>query len=124
MVQRRTILQVADNTGAKELMVIHLYGGSKKKTSGIGEVVLCTVKKALPHTQFKKGDKVKAVIVRLRKETRRKDGTYIRFSDNAAVIIDNEKNKNILGTRIFGPVAREVKEKGFAKIASLASYVV
>jgi large subunit ribosomal protein L14 len=124
MVQRRTILQVADNTGAKELMVIHLYGGSKKKTSGIGEVVLCTVKKALPHTQFKKGDKVKAVIVRLRKETRRKDGTYIRFSDNAAVIIDNEKNKNILGTRIFGPVAREVKEKGFSKIASLASYVV
>jgi large subunit ribosomal protein L14 len=124
MVQRRTILQVADNTGAKELMVIHLYGGFKKKTSGIGEVVLCTVKKALPHTQFKKGDKVKAVIVRLRKETRRKDGTYIRFSDNAAVIIDNEKNKNILGTRIFGPVAREVKEKGFGKIASLASYVV
>jgi large subunit ribosomal protein L14 len=124
MVQRRTILQVADNTGAKELMVIHLYGGSKKKTSGIGEVVLCAVKKVLPHTQFKKGDKVKAVIVRLRKETRRKDGTYIRFSDNAAVIIDNEKNKNILGTRIFGPVAREVKEKGFSKIASLASYVV
>lgn len=124
MVQLRTILHVADNTGAKELMVIHVYGGSKRTFGYLGDIVGCVTKKVLPNTQFKKGDKVKVVLVRTRKESRRRDGSYVRFSENAGVIIDNEKSKNPLGTRIFGPVAREVKEKGFAKIASLAQNVV
>lgn len=124
MIQLRTILNVADNTGVKELMVIHVYGGSKHTYGYVGDVIGCVVKKVLPNTQFKKGDKVKTVLVRSRKEHKRPDGSYIRFSENAAVIIENEKTKNPLGTRIFGPVMREVKEKGFTKIASLAKNVL
>lgn len=124
MVQHRSKLVVADNSGAKDLMVIHIYGGSKRRIGYIGQVLGCVVKKALPNTQFKKGDKVKVVLVRSRKEFRRNDGTYIRFSENAGVILENMESKNPLGTRIFGPIAREIKEEGFAKIASLANHVV
>lgn len=124
MVQHRTMLVVADNSGAKQLMVIHIYGGSKRKFGYMGEILGCVVKKALPNTQFKKGDKVKAVLVRSKKEVKRHDGTYIRFSENAGVIIENAETKTPLGTRIFGPIAREIKEEGFAKIASLANHVV
>ncbi len=124
MVQHRSKLVVADNSGAKDLMVIHIYGGSKRKVGYIGQIFGCVVKKALPNTQFKKGDRVKVVLVRSRKEFRRHDGTYIRFSENAGVILENMESKNPLGTRIFGPIAREIKEEGFAKIASLANHVV
>jgi len=124
MVQHRTMLDVADNTGAKQLMVIQIYGGSKRRKGALGSLLGCVVKKALPNTQFKKGDKVKAVLVRTRKEFKRSDGTYIRFSENAGVIIENEKSKNPIGTRIFGPIAREIKDYGYAKIASLANHVV
>ncbi|OIP58003.1 MAG: 50S ribosomal protein L14 [Candidatus Levybacteria bacterium CG_4_10_14_0_2_um_filter_36_16] len=124
MVQHRSMLQVGDNTGAKQLMVIQIYGGSQRRIGYIGDVLGCVVKKALPNTQFKKGDKVKAVLVRSRKEFRRRDGTYIRFSENAGVIIADDKERNPVGTRIFGPIAREIKEKGFVKIASLANNVV
>ncbi len=124
MVQHRTMLEVADNTGAKILMVIQIYGGSKRRKGALGSLLGCVVKKALPNTQFKKGDKVKAVLVRTRKEFKRADGTYIRFSENAGVIIENEKSKNPIGTRIFGPIAREIKDLGYAKIASLANHVV
>src|SRR3989344_4417637 len=120
MVQHRSMLVVGDNTGAKQLMVIQIYGGSKRRIGYLGDVLGCVVKKALPNTQFKKGDKVRVVLVRTHKEVRRKDGTYIRFSDNAGVIITSDKDNNPVGTRIFGPIAREIKEKGFAKIASLA----
>lgn len=115
---------VADNSGAKDLMVIHIYGGSTRRKGELGSILGCIVKKALPNTQFKKGDKVKAVLVRSKKEVKRRDGTYIRFSENAGVIIENVETKNPLGTRIFGPIAREIKEIGFAKIASLANHVV
>lgn len=124
MVQHRTKLTVADNTGIKDLMVIHIYGGSRRRKGELGSILGCVAKKVLPNTQYKKGDKVKVVLVRTRKEFGRSDGTYIRFSDNAGVIIENEKTKNPIGTRIFGPIAREVKERGFAKIASLASHVI
>lgn len=124
MIQHRTILNVADNTGVKELMVIQIYGGSRRKKGGLGDFIGCVVKKVLPNTQFKKGDKVKAILVRAKKEFRRHDGTYIRFSENAAVIIEDEKSKNPIGTRIFGPIAREIKEKGYAKVISLANHVV
>ena len=123
MVQHRTMLVVADNSGAKQLQVIHIYGGSKRSFGYLGETLKCIVKKTLPHGQFKKGDMVKVVLVRAKKEHRRVDGTYIRFSENAGVVID-EKTKEPMGTRIFGPVAREVKDAGFAKIASLAKNVV
>ena|SRR6185369_7834547 len=123
MVQHRTMLVVADNSGAKQLQVIHIYGGSKRSFGYLGETLKCIVKKALPHGQFKKGDMVKVVLVRAKKEHKRLDGTYIRFSENAGVVID-EKTKDPMGTRIFGPVAREVKDAGFAKIASLAKNVV
>lgn len=123
MVQHRTMLASADNSGAKQLQVIHIYGGSSRRYGFIGEVLGCVVKKALPHSQFKKGDKVKVVLVRSKKEVKRKDGMYIRFSENAGVVID-EKTKDPMGTRIFGPVAREVKDAGFNKIASLAKNVV
>lgn len=123
MVQHRTMLVVADNSGAKQLQVIHVYGGSKRRFGYIGETLGCVVKKALPHGQFKKGDKVKVVLVRSKKELKRTDGTYIRFSENAGVVID-PKTKDPLGTRIFGPIAREVKDAGYAKIASLAKNVV
>lgn len=124
MVQHRTMLTVADNSGARQLMVIQIYGGSKRRYGYIGEVLGCVVKKVMPNTQYKKGDKVKVVLVRAKKETKRKDGTYIRFSDNAGVIIENPENKNPVGTRVFGPVAREVRDEGFTKIASLAKNLV
>ena len=117
------MLTVADNSGCRQLQVIQIYGGSKRSVGYLGEMLGCVVKKVLPHGQFKKGDKVKVVLVRARKEHGRSDGTYIRFSDNAGVIID-EKTKDPMGTRIFGPIAREVKEAGYAKIASLAKNVV
>lgn len=124
MIQTRTLLNVADNSGVNLLMVIHLYGGSKRKYSYLGDIVGCVVRKVSPNTQFKKGDMVKVVLVRCRKETKRPDGSYIRFSENAGVVIDNATSKNPIGTRIFGPVAREMREKGFIKIASLAKNVV
>lgn len=124
MVQHRSMLSSADNSGAKILQVIQVYGGTGRRYGYIGDILGCVVKKALPHTQFKKGDLVKVVLVRSKKERKRADGTYIRFSENAGVIIENEKTKNPMGTRIFGPVAREVKDAGFAKIASLAKNVV
>lgn len=118
MIQLRTVMIPADNTGAKLLNVIH----TKAKTAKIGEVVVCVVNQADPNGMVKDSEIVKAVIVRTKKELRRKDGSYVRFSDNAGVIID--KDNNPLGTRIFGPVAKEIKEKGFHKIASLAEELV
>jgi len=124
MIQHRTMLKVADNSGARKLMVIHIFGGSKRKFGYLGDVLNCVVKDAIPTGQVKDGEIVKAVLVRAHKEHKRKDGSYIRFSDNAAVVIDNPKDKNPRGTRIFGPIAREVKDKGFAKIASMAIEVI
>ena len=124
MVQNRTLLTVADNCGAKFLMVIHVMGGSKRTYGYIGDVATAVVKGASPVGQVKDGEIVKVVIVRTKKEKRRKDGSYIRFSDNAGVVIDNAKDKNPRGTRIFGPIAREIKEKGFSKIASMAIEVI
>lgn len=124
MIQHRSILVPADNSGAKSLMVIHIFGGSKRRYGYIGDVINCVVKQADSVGQVKKGEIVKAVVVRTKKEKRRADGSYIRFSDNAAVIIDNLQDKNPRSTRIFGPVAREVKDKGFTKIASMAVAVL
>lgn len=124
MIQHRTILKVADNSGAKSMMVIHIFGGSKRKFAHLGDVLNCVVKEANPAGQVKDSEMVKVVLVRTRKEYKRNDGSYIRFSDNAGVLIDNPKDKNPRGTRIFGPVAREVKDKGFTKIASMASEVL
>ncbi len=124
MIQHRSILNVADNSGAKALMVIHIFGGSKRKFGFVGDILNCVVKEASPTGQVKSGEIVKAVLVRSRKEVRRKDGSFIRFSDNAGVVIDNPKDKNPKGTRIFGPIAREIRDKGFAKIASMAIEVV
>lgn len=123
MIQIRTKLNVADNSGAHQLVVIQTYGGSKRKFGHIGNVVNAVVHKADPIGTVKSSDIVKAVIVRTRKEKRRPDGSYIRFDDNAAVIIDNIKDKNPIGTRIFGPIARELKELGFNKIISMAEEV-
>jgi large subunit ribosomal protein L14 len=123
MIQVLTRLKVADNTGARELMVIHLMGGSTRRYVHIGDVVVGTVKSATPQGSLKKSDIVKAVIVRCSKEWRREDGSYIRFDDNAAVILDTD-GENPKGTRIFGPVARELREKGFMKIVSLAPEVL
>jgi len=124
MIQHRSMLKSADNSGAKALMVIQIYGGSKRKFGFLGDVLNCVVKEAAPSGQVKAKEMVKAVLVRSRKEHKRKDGSYVRFSDNAAVVIDNVKDKNPRATRIFGPIAREVKDKGFAKIASMAIEVV
>jgi large subunit ribosomal protein L14 len=124
MVQHRTMLNSADNTGAKVLQVIQIYGGSKRRYGFIGDMLGCVVKKSLPNTQYKKGDKVKVVLVRSRKEFKRPDGTYVRFGDNAGVIIENPESKNPVGTRIFGPVARELRDRGYTKIVSLANNVV
>jgi large subunit ribosomal protein L14 len=118
MVQLRSILKSADNTGAKKLMVIQVMGGWKRYSGTMGDVVNVVVKEAAPDGTVKRGEKAKAVLIRTRKESRRKDGSYIRFDDNAAVIIDAQGNPR--GTRIFGPVSREVKEAGFNKIASMA----
>ena len=124
MIQSRSILNAADNSGAKSLMVIHIFNGSKRKYGYLGDIVNCVVKKALPTGQVKNSEMVKAVVVRTRKEYKRKDGSYIRFSDNAAVVIDNALDKNPRSTRVFGPIGREVKDRGFAKIASMAVEVV
>jgi large subunit ribosomal protein L14 len=118
------MLKSADNSGAKSLMVIHIYGGSKRKFGFLGDLLNCVVKEASSSGQVKASEMVKVVLVRSRKEYKRKDGSYIRFSDNAGVVIDNIKDKNPRATRIFGPVAREVKERGFAKIASMAIEVL
>jgi len=123
MVQPSTMLKVADNTGAKKLQVIRVLGGYKKRYARIGDIVTVSVKEAQPHSMVKKGDVLHAVIVRTRKEMGRKDGIYVRFDDNAAVIID-KGNKEPKGTRIFGPVARELRAKGFVKIISLAPEVL
>ncbi|MCH8049100.1 50S ribosomal protein L14 [Patescibacteria group bacterium] len=119
MVQHRSMLKVADNTGAKKLQVIRVLGGYKKRYARIGDIVTAVVKEAVPHTSVKKSDIVHVVIVRTKKETRRPDGSYIRFDENAGVIIDRE-SKEPKGTRIFGPVARELRAQGFQKIISLA----
>ncbi len=124
MIQLRSVLQVADNSGAKRLRVIMIYGGSKRAFGYVGDVVMASVIVADTQGNIKKGDKVRAVIVRTVKEHRRKSGEYIRFDDNAAVVIESRESPNPLGTRVFGPVAREVKNNGFAKIASLAPEVL
>ncbi len=122
MIQQQSLLKVADNTGAKELMCIRVLGGTGRRYGNIGDVIVCAVKKAQPDGQVKKGDVVKAVIVRSRKGIKRADGSYIKFDENAAVIIKEDKNPR--GTRIFGPVARELREKDYLKILSLAPEVL
>ena len=122
MIQAESYLKVADNTGAKEIKTIRVLGGSKRKFGNIGDVVVASVRKAAPGGTVKKGDVVRAVIVRTAKGTRRADGTYVRFDENAAVIIKDDKSPS--GTRIFGPVARELRDKGFMKICSLAPETV
>ena len=122
MVQQQSLLNVADNSGAKEIMVIRVLGGSKKRFGRIGDIVVASVKEASPNGNVKKGDVVKAVVVRTKKELRRVDGSYIKFDDNAAVIIN--PNNEPKGTRIFGPVARELRAKDFMKIVSLAPEVL
>jgi large subunit ribosomal protein L14 len=123
MIQQESRIKVADNTGGRELLVIRVVGGSRRRYGHLGDVVVATVKSATPHGAVKKSDLVRAVIVRIAKETRRDDGSYIRFDDNAAVILDAD-GVNPRGTRIFGPVARELREKGFTKIVSLAPEVL
>lgn len=123
MIQHRSKLVVADNTGAKRIMVIKVLGGSRKKYAKIGDIIVATVKEAVPYATVKKGSVIYMVIIRQRKELRRPDGSYIRFDDNAGVVIDL-KTKEPLGTRIFGPVARELKAYGFNKIISLAPEVL
>ena len=122
MVQMESYLKVADNTGAKEIHTIRVLGGSKRKYGNIGDIIVASVRKAAPGGTVKKGDVVKAVIVRTKRGVRREDGTYVRFDENAAVIIKEDKNPK--GTRIFGPVARELREKDFMKIVSLAPEVL
>ncbi len=123
MIQTESRIKVADNTGAKELLVIHVMGGSVRHYGSVGDIVVATVKSATPQGSVKKSEVVKAVIVRCSKEWRRDDGSSIRFDDNAAVILDGE-SQNPRGTRIFGPVARELREKGYMKIVSLAPEVL
>jgi large subunit ribosomal protein L14 len=123
MIQQESRLKVADNSGARELLVIHVTGGSTRRYGHVGDVVIATVKSAAPQGAVKKSEVVKAVIVRIAKEWRREDGSYIRFDDNAAVILDTD-GQNPKGSRIFGPVARELREKGFMKIVSLAPEVL
>ncbi|MDR0918638.1 MAG: 50S ribosomal protein L14 [Oscillospiraceae bacterium] len=122
MVQMQTYLKSADNTGAKELMCIRVLGGTRKRYASVGDIIVASVKKATPGGTVKKGDVVKCVVVRTAAALRREDGTYIRFDDNAAVIVKEDKNPR--GTRIFGPVARELREKQFTKILSLAPEVL
>jgi large subunit ribosomal protein L14 len=123
MIQQESHLKVADNSGARELQVIQVLGGSRRKYGSIGDIVVATVKSASPQGAVKKSEIVRAVVVRVSKEWRREDGSYIRFDDNAAVILDTD-GKNPRGSRIFGPVARELREKGFMKIVSLAPEVL
>lgn len=122
MIQMQTRLSVADNTGAKELMCIKVLGGSRRRYAGLGDIVVCSIKSTIPGSEVKKGAVVRAVIVRCKQPTRRDDGSYVRFDGNAAVIIDNDRNPR--GTRIFGAVARELRDRKFMKIVSLASEVV
>jgi large subunit ribosomal protein L14 len=122
MIQMQTTLNVADNTGAKEAMCIKVLGGSRRRTAGLGDVVVCSVKSVIPGSDVKKKSVVRGVIVRCRQPTRRPDGSYVRFDTNAVVLIDNDKNPR--GTRIFGAVARELRDRNFMKIVSLASEVV
>ncbi len=122
MIQMQTRLSVADNTGAKEVMCIKVLGGTHRRTAGLGDVIICSVKSVIPGSDVKKKSVVKGVIVRCRKPTRRADGSYVRFDNNAIVIIDNDRNPR--GTRIFGAVARELRDRNFMKIVSLASEVV
>lgn len=122
MIQMQTILDVADNSGAKKLFCIKVLGGSKRKYAGIGDIIVASVKEAIPNSKVKKGDVVKVVIVRTAKEVGRPDGSYIRFDDNSGVVINNQKEP--VGTRIFGPVARELRAKKFMKIISLAPEVL
>ncbi len=123
MIQKETRLKVADNTGAQELLCIQVLGGSRRKYGSVGDVIVATVKAATPTASVKKGEVIRAVVVRVAKEYRRADGSYIRFDDNAAVVLDSS-GINPRGTRIFGPVARELREKGFMKIVSLAPEVL
>ena len=122
MIQTESYLKVADNTGAKEIHTIRVLGGSKRKYGNIGDIIVASVRKAAPGGTVKKGDVVKAVIVRTKRGVRREDGTYVRFDENAAVIIKEDKNPR--GTRIFGPVARELRDRDFMKILSLAPEVI
>ncbi len=122
MIQQESMLKIADNTGAKKALCIRVLGGSRRRYASIGDVVVVTIKDAIPHAPVKKGEVVRAVVVRTRKEVRRKDGSYIRFDDNAAVLI--EPNGEPRGTRIFGPVGRELREKKYMKIVSLAPEVL
>ena len=122
MIQQESRLKVADNTGAREVLVIKVLGGTRRRYAGIGDVVVVTVKDALPNQQVKRGDVVRAVVVRTAKEKRRPDGSYVRFDDNAVVILDDRFNPR--GTRVFGPVARELREKNYMKIVSLAPEVL
>lgn len=122
MIQQESILRITDNTGAKSALCIRVLGGSKRRYAGIGDVIVATVKDAIPNAAVRKGEVVQAVVVRTRKETRRKDGSYIRFEDNAAVLINQQGEPR--GTRIFGPVGRELREKKYMKIVSLAPEVL
>jgi large subunit ribosomal protein L14 len=122
MIQAETRLKVADNSGARQVLCIKVLGGSKRRYARVGDVIVVTVKEAIPNGAVKKGDVVRAVVVRCKKEVRRDDGSYIKFDDNAAVIIDNQGNPR--GTRIFGPVARELRDKRYMKIVSLAPEVL
>ena len=122
MIQAETRLEVADNTGAREVMCIKVLGGSRRRFAGLGDVIVCSVKSVIPGSDIKKKSIVRAVIVRVKKGTRRVDGSYIKFDSNAVVIIDNDKNPR--GTRIFGAVARELREKSYMKIVSLANEVI
>ena len=122
MVQQESILKIADNSGARHALVIRVLGGSKRRYAGLGDIVVVTIKDAIPTGQIKKGEVARAVIVRTAKETKRKDGSYIRFDENAVVLINDDKEPR--GTRIFGPVARELRERAFMKIISLAPEVI
>ena len=122
MIQMRTILNAADNSGAKKVSCIGVLGGSRKRTATVGDVIVVSVKEAIPNAKVKKGDVMKAVVVRTKKEVRRSDGTYLKFDDNSAVLINNQMEP--VGTRIFGPVARELRAKQFMKIISLAPEVL
>ncbi len=124
MIQIRTVLNVADNSGAKKLRLINVHGGSKRPYGSLADVITASVIEATPNAEIKKGSMVKAVIVRTKKEVRRADGSYIAFDENAAVVIESVADKNPKGTRVFGPIAREVKDAGYAKIASLAPEVL
>ncbi len=122
MIQNETRLRVADNSGARSLLCIRILGGSRRRTAGVGDVVVAAVKEATPNSAVRKGDVVRAVVVRAKKETRRDDGSYIRFGENAGVVINNDGAPR--GTRIFGPVARELRDKGYTRIISLAPEVL